>query len=364
MAAANPRLKRLTELGTSIWLDQVDRRMITSGELQRLVEERFLHGVTSNPAIFEQAIGGDDSYDEQIAELAGRQTGAREIYRALAFRDIQNACDVLRPVWKREHHADGFVSLEVDPDIAFDSARTTAQVREYWEAVDRPNLMIKIPGTDEGLDPIRDSLAAGININVTLLFDVGQYEKVMAAFIDGMTIRLDAGKPLDIHSVASFFVSRVDTEVDARLGDAHPELHGKAGVANARAAYRAYERVIGGEPFARLRAAGCPVQRPLWASTGTKNPAYSDVLYVDELAGPETVNTMPLKTLEAAADHSAVDSPRCTIDPSETLAALAAAGIDMADVTAKLLHDGVAKFVEPMDKLLARIEQARERVAL
>lgn len=363
MEAPNERLERLTELGTSIWLDQIHRELVTGGELQRLVDEFCVRGVTANPAIFEQAIDGNDAYDAQIAELAAAGRDALDIYRALAMTDIKGACDVLLPVWERTGHGDGFASFEVDPGLAFDSAATTAQVREYWQEIDRPNLMIKIPGTDEGLAPIADSLAAGINVNVTLLFDVGQYEKVMQAFIEGMTRRLEAGESLDVHSVASFFVSRVDTEVDERLGDAHPELHGTSGVANARAAYRAYQRVIGGEPFARLRAAGCPVQRPLWASTGTKNPAYSDVLYVDELAGPETVNTMPMATLEAAAGHSEATAPRCGLDPSATLSALDAAGIDMGDVTAKLLRDGVAKFDHSLDKLLAGIEQKRARVA-
>ncbi|MEI2701587.1 MAG: transaldolase [Baekduia sp.] len=356
MSEPNPRLARLTELGTSIWLDQLHRGLITSGDLARMTTEVCLRGVTSNPAIFKAAIVGNDAYDEQLAGLARSGADPREIYRALAIEDIQGACDALLGVWEATGHADGFVSFEVDPDLAFDTAQTLTQAKEYWARVDRPNLMIKIPGTDEGLPAITEALAAGINVNVTLLFAVEQYEKVMHAFIAGMERRLDAGQPLDVHSVASFFVSRVDTEVDERLGDAHPELLGQAGVANARAAYAAYERVIGGEQFARLRAAGAPVQRPLWASTGVKNPAYSDVLYVDELAGPDTVNTMPLDTLHAAADHSEVTEARCTIDPSETLSALAAAGIDMADVTATLLTQGVDKFVEPMDALLAAIE--------
>ena len=359
MSDPNPRLARLTELGTSIWLDQLHRGLITGGDLARMTTADCLRGVTSNPAIFKAAIVGNDAYDDQLAELARTGADAREIYRALAIEDIQGACDALRPVWEKTGHADGFVSFEVDPDLAFDTGQTLDQAKQYWERVGRPNLMIKIPGTDAGLPAITEALAAGVNVNVTLLFAVEQYEKVMHAFIDGMERRLDAGETLDVHSVASFFVSRVDTEVDARLGDAHPELLGVAGVANARAAYAAYERVIGGERFARLRAAGAPVQRPLWASTGVKNPAYSDVLYVDELAGPDTVNTMPLDTLRAAADHSEATEARCTVDPSETLSALAAAGIDMVDVTGTLLTQGVEKFVEPMDALLAAIDARR-----
>ncbi len=366
MAVSNPRLQRLTELGTSIWLDQMQRDLVRGGELARMVDEECLRGVTSNPAIFEKAIlgdGGASPYDEAIAELANAGASAREIYQQLAIEDVQGACDVLRPVWESSGGSDGFVSFEVDPDLAFDTDRTLEQAKEYWARVDRPNLMIKIPGTDEGLPAITEALAAGINVNVTLLFAVSQYEKVMHAFIAGLDRRRVEGLSLDVHSVASFFVSRVDTEVDARLGDNHPELHGKAGVANARAAYQAYERIVGGEPFAELRAEGAAVQRPLWASTGVKNPAYSPVLYVDELAGPDTVNTMPLDTLRAAGEHSEVTEPRCTIDPSETLAAIAAAGIDLDDVTDTLLKQGVDKFVEPMESLLAGIEQRRAQVS-
>ena len=359
MAVPNPRLQRLTELGTSIWLDQLHRQLITGGELARMTAEDCLRGVTSNPAIFEKSIVGNDAYDAQLADLARQGADAREIYRALAIEDIQGACDALLPVWEQTGGHDGFVSFEVDPDLAFDTGKTLAQAQEYWARVGRPNLMIKIPGTDEGLPAVTEPLAAGVNVNVTLLFAVEQYEKVMHAFIAGMERRLDAGLALDVHSVASFFVSRVDTEVDARLGDAHPHLLGTAGVANARAAYRAWQRVLGGEPFARLREAGAAAQRPLWASTGVKNPAYPDVLYVDELAGPQTVNTMPLDTLRAAADHSEPVPDGCAADPSETLAALADAGIDLADVTQTLLPQGVQKFVEPMDALLAAIDAKR-----
>ncbi len=361
MADINPRLARLTELGTSIWLDQMHRELVKGGELARHVAENSLRGVTSNPAIFEKAILGNDAYDEQIARLAGEGASAHTIYQEVAIEDVQGACDVLRGVWESSGGADGFVSFEVDPDLAFDTDKTLNQALEYWGRVNRPNLMIKIPGTDEGLPAVTAALAAGLNVNVTLLFAVSQYEKVMHAFIAGMEQRLDAGESLGVHSVASFFVSRVDSEVDTRLKaiGGHDDLLGLAGVANARAAYQAYERVIGGEPFARLRAAGAPVQRPLWASTGVKDPAYSDVLYVDELAGPETVNTMPLDTLLAAADHSEAHEARCTIDPTDTLAAIAAAGIDMDDVTDVLLKDGVAKFVTPMEQLLAGIETKR-----
>jgi transaldolase len=362
-ATVNERLARLTALGTSIWLDQIRRSLVQTGELRRLVEEYCLRGVTSNPAIFEKAILGSPEYDDQIAQMAGSGADARGIYQAIAIQDVQEACDVLRSVYDDTDGYDGYVSLEVDPDLAFDTARTMEQAREYWGRVDRPNLMIKIPGTDEGLPAIEQMLYEGLNINVTLLFKVEQYEKVVDRFIAAMERRHAEGKSLDIHSVASFFVSRVDTEVDKRLEKlGRTDLEGRAGVANARAAYQSFLRVFHGDRFAALHEAGCPVQRPLWASTGVKNPKYSDTMYVDELAGPETVNTMPMATLDAAADHSEATEPRVQIDPSDDLRALAEAGIDMTDVTDKLLRDGVAAFVTPMEKLLAGIESKREAI--
>jgi transaldolase len=363
--SVNERLARLTALGTSIWLDQIERRLVEGGELARLIREESLRGMTSNPAIFEKAILGSEAYDEQIHDLVGQGADPRTIYQAVAIRDVQNAADVLRTVYDETGGYDGYVSFEVDPDLAFDTDKTIAQAKEYWERVDRPNLMIKIPGTDEGLPAIEQSLYDGININVTLLFKVQQYEKVIQAFIRGLERRLDEGKPVDgIHSVASFFVSRVDTEVDKRLEAAgNTELQGRAGVANARAAYQLYLKYFKGEPFRRLAEAGVPVQRPLWASTGVKNPKYKDTMYVDELAGPETVNTMPIATLEAAGDHSEATEALVLADPAEDLEALAGAGIDMDDVTDKLLRDGVDAFVTPMESLLEGIDAKRKAVA-
>jgi transaldolase len=364
-ASVNERLARLTALGTSIWLDQIERKLVEGGELARLVEEESLRGMTSNPAIFEKAILGSEEYDDQIAKLAGEGADARTIYQAIAIQDVQGAADVLRTVYDATDGYDGYVSLEVDPDLAFDTDKTIAQAQEYWGRVDRPNLMIKIPGTDEGLPAITETLYAGINVNVTLLFKVEQYEKVIDAFLAGLERRVDEGLPVDnLHSVASFFVSRVDTEVDKRLEAAgNTELQGKAGVANARAAYQSFLKVFHGDRFNKLREAGAPVQRPLWASTGVKNPKYKDTMYVDELAGPEIVNTMPVATLEAAGDHSEATEARVTIDPSEDLKALADAGIDMGDVTDKLLKDGVDAFVTPMEKLLDGIDAKRKAVA-
>jgi transaldolase / glucose-6-phosphate isomerase len=363
-ARVNPRLQALTEAGTSIWLDQVRRDLVSSGELQRMVEEDCLRGVTSNPAIFEGAILGSPEYDDQLAELAREGVDNREIYRRIAVRDIQEACDVLRGVWDRSGGADGFVSLEVDPDIADDTDKTIAQARELWELVDRPNAMIKIPGTDAGLPAITQALFEGINVNVTLLFRVEQYVRVIDAYLDAMERRHEEGLPLDVHSVASFFVSRVDSAVDKLLPE-DSDLRGKAGLANAREAYRRFKAVFhDGERFAALREAGCPVQRPLWASTGVKDPAYPDTLYVDGLAGPDTVNTMPLATLSAAAERAEVDPARPTVeeDPSRVLRALAEAGVDLDEVTESLLQEGLSKFVDPMEALLEGIDDKREAV--
>jgi transaldolase/glucose-6-phosphate isomerase len=359
----NERLAAITEAGTSIWLDQVRRSLVETGELQRMVEEESLRGVTSNPAIFEKAILGSPDYDEQLEELARAGGDTRGIYRAMAVRDIQEACDVMRPVWEATDHYDGYVSLEVDPDLAFDTDLTNTQAREYWEAVDRPNLMIKIPGTDEGVPAIEQQIYEGRNINVTLLFGVQAYTRIAEAFIRGMERRHAEGKDLDVHSVASFFVSRVDTEVDKRLEAlGREDLQGRAGLANARNAYGRFKELFHGERFAVLREAGAPVQRPLWASTGVKNPEYSDVMYVDGLIAPQTVNTMPMATLNAAAEHSEVTGATADQDPTEDLQALADAGIDLDEVTDKLLSDGVDAFVTPMEKLLRGIESKREAI--
>ena len=359
----NERLAALTAAGTSVWLDQIRRGMIESGELARMVREDSLRGVTSNPAIFEKAILGSPDYDEDIAEAASEGLSAREVYRRLAVRDVQLAADVLRGVYDDTGGYDGYVSLEVAPRLAHDTEGTLEQARLYWGLVDRPNLMIKIPATPEGVPAIEQALYEGLNVNVTLLFGVAPYEDVMRAFIRAMRRRHAEGLALDRHSVASFFVSRVDTEVDKRLAAAGREdLQGRAGLANARAAYAAFQRVFGGDEFAELRAAGCPVQRPLWASTGVKNPAYPDTLYVYGLVAPDTVNTMPLATLQAAAGEGEVTGATAADDPSADLAALADAGIDLEDVTDQLLRDGIEAFVVPMNKLLSGIEAKREAI--
>jgi len=360
----NERLAALTAAGTSIWLDQLSRGLLETGELARMVQEDSLQGVTSNPAIFEKSILGSADYDEDLKRLADEGKSAREIYRALALHDVRAAADVLRPVYDRTEGYDGYVSWEVAPRLAHDTEGTMEQAHMYWDLVDRPNLMIKIPATPEGIPAIEQALYDGMNINVTLLFAVEQYEAVMEAFVKAMERRLADGKPLDRHSVASFFVSRVDTEVDKRL-DAlgNTDLKGRAGLANARAAYKAFQNVFEGERFAKLRDAGCPVQRPLWASTGVKNPAYPATLYVWGLVAPHTVNTMPMPTLDAARSEGGVQGATGAEDPAADLQALAEAGIDLSDVTAKLLRDGIEAFMVPMQKLLDGIETKRTAIA-
>ncbi len=363
VAAVNERLQALTAAGTSVWLDQIRRSMIEGGELARMVEEESLRGVTSNPAIFEKAILGSSDYDEDVAAGAREGLEAEAIYERLAIHDVQLACDVLRTVYDSSGGADGFVSLEVAPELAFDTDATLDQAREFWKRVDRPNLMIKVPGTDEGLPAIEELLYEGIHVNVTLLFSVEQYEKVMETFIRAMERRHADGRPLDRHSVASFFVSRVDTMVDKQLDQqGRQDVAGRAGLANARKAYQAFKATFHGERFAELREAGCPVQRPLWASTGVKNPEYDETMYVYGLVAPDTVNTMPLPTLQAAAKQGEVTGATADQDPADDLRALEDAGIDLAHVTEDLLQAGIDAFVTPFTKLLKGIDAKREAI--
>src|SRR4051812_20191666 len=362
-AGVNERLAALTSAGVSVWLHPLPRPLREGGEGQRMIDEDSLRGVTSNPAIFEKAILGSEDYDDQLEELAKEGASGRDTYRALVVRDVQAAADVLRPVYDATGHADGYVSLEVEPDLAHDTEGTLEAARLYWGLVDRPNLMIKIPGTHEGVPAIEEAIYAGINVNVTLLFGVEAYAQVAEAFIRGLERRKAEGKSTDIHSVASFFVSRVDSEVDKRLEKlGREDLRGIAGLANARAAYQRFKELFHGDRFAKLREAGAPVQRPLWASTGGKDPQYPDTMYVDGLVAPETVNTMPLDTLMAAGDHGEVTGATADQDPTEDMRRLADAGIDMTDVTKKLLDDGIDKFITPMLKLMAGIESQREAV--
>jgi transaldolase / glucose-6-phosphate isomerase len=361
--AVNERLAALTAAGTSIWLDQIRRTLITSGELERMIREESLRGVTSNPAIFEKAILGSTDYDDQIEELARSGVDSEGIYEEIAIKDVQLACDVFRPLWEEAGGGDGFVSLEVGPSAAHDTEETMRQARDFWKRVDRPNLMIKIPGTTEGVPAVEEALYEGINVNITLLFAVESYENVMEAYIRAMERRHEEGKPLHLRSVASFFVSRVDTEVDKRLDEiGRSDLRGTAAVANARSAYLRFRDVFGGERFAALREAGCPVQRPLWASTGVKDPHYLETKYVETLVGENTVNTMPMPTLLACAEQLEVTPGTAEQDPSAELQALADAGIDMTDVTETLLRDGIEKFIVPFDRLVESIESTREGI--
>jgi transaldolase/glucose-6-phosphate isomerase len=364
-ANVNPRLKALTEAGVSVWLDQIRRSLVEGGELHRLVTEDSLRGLTSNPSIFEKAILGSSDYDDELRELAQEDIDARAIFEQLAIRDLQGAADILAEVFEQSGGRDGFVSMEVMPEMAHQTEESLAAARSYWERLDRPNAMIKIPGTPEGIPAIEQAIYEGININVTLLFSVAAYEDVVEAYIRGLERRHEEGKSLEMNSVASFFVSRVDTAVDKQLEQlGREDLRGTAAVANARDAYRRFGQLFSGERWERLAAAGAAVQRPLWASTGTKNPQYSDTLYVDNLIGRDTVNTMPMATLLAVADHSEPVPDSASIDPTSTLEALREAGIDLGQVTDQLLVDGVEQFEVAMKGLLDGIDERRAAVRL
>jgi transaldolase len=352
-------LAALTGAGVSIWLDDLSRERLTSGSLADLVTHDQVVGVTTNPTIFAKAITGGDAYDGQVRDLAARGVDVGEALRALTTFDVRWACDVLRPVYDTTGGVDGRVSIEVDPRLAHDTQATIAEARALWWAVDRPNLFIKIPAARQGLAAIAECLAEGISINVTLIFSLSRYGAVMDAFLDGMQRAHNAGHDLSsIASVASFFVSRVDAEVDSRLdkiGTAEAaELRGRAAIANARLAYQHYEQVVASPRWARLQAAGARPQRPLWASTSTKDPAYPDTRYVVDLVAPGVVNTMPEATLRAVADHGEVpaDSVRARYDDAQqVLDGLRALGIDYGDVVQTLEDDGVAKFDASWDRL-------------
>jgi transaldolase len=373
---ANPKVEALLKQGQSIWQDDIARSMLITGKLASTIKDVGVRGLTSNPTIFEKAISGGTDYDAQISELLGEGKAAQDIFEALEVSDLQGALDLFRPIYDQSEGRDGFCSIEVFPDAARDANQTRIQTRRLWDEVNRPNLMVKIPGTAEGAPVVGEMLAQGININITLLFSIAAYERVAWAYVEALEKRAAAGQPIDrIASVASFFVSRVDTLVDKMLdekiasdpGNAakYEALKGKIAVANAKLAYAKYQEIFGGDRFAKLKAAGARPQRPLWASTGTKNPAYSDTLYVDTLVGPDTVNTMPEKTIAAFLDHGsterAVDKD---VDQSRQLMAdLAAAGIDIDAVTHQLEEEGIASFVKSFESLLDGVEAKRSQLA-
>jgi transaldolase len=367
------KLQELQAFGQSFWLDNLGRGLLRSGELARWVREDGLRGVTSNPSIFEKSIGGSRDYEEALARLAPSARSAKALYERLAIQDIQDAADVLRPVHDQSEGLDGYVSLEVSPALAHDLEGTLAEARRLWTEVGRPNLMIKVPATPAGIPAIERLIAEGVNVNVTLLFSVAAYEQVAEAHLAGLEARAASGGDVRrVASVASFFVSRVDTAVDALLqekiaaaGPAGAEplrrLLGKAAVANARVAYASWQELVAGVRWRSVSARGARPQRLLWASTGTKNPAYRDVVYVEELIGRDTVNTMPPATAEAFRDHGriaeALDGRGA--EARDVLQALAAAGVPLERVSERLLAEGVRLFAEAFEKLLAVVERAR-----
>ncbi len=357
---ATSRLHQLSELGQSVWIDFLSRDMLRSGKLLRLMEEDAVVGVTSNPTIFQKAIAAGDAYDEQLRGELGDVSDPKELFLRLAVKDVQSACDVLRTVWDEGGGRDGYVSLEVDPTLAYDTEGTIAEAVRLHELVDRPNLFVKIPATEPGLPAIEEMIARGKSINVTLIFSLQRYSEVAEAYVRGLERLVDAGgDPSTVASVASFFVSRVDTEADRRLEETGgPEdLQGKLAVANAKLAYQRYQEIFSGGRWDALAERSATTQRCLWASTSTKNPAYRDVIYVEELIGPQTVNTMPEETIGAFQEHGrvALTLEQGIEEAREVLRRLAEAGIDYDDVTATLEREGVDKFAESFAELLEGI---------
>lgn len=354
------RLHQLSELGQSVWIDVLSRDMLRSGELERLAEEDAVVGVTSNPTIFQKAIAAGDAYDEQLKEELEGERDPKELFIRLAGRDVGEACDLLRRVWDAGGGQDGYVSIEVDPTLAYDTEATIAEAQRLHELIDRPNLYVKIPATEAGLPAIEEMIARGKSINVTLIFSLERYVEVAEAYVRGVERLVETGgDPSSIASVASFFVSRVDTEADRRLDElgGHDDLKGRLAVANAKLAYQRYKEIFAGERWEPLAAAGATPQRCLWASTSTKNPEYRDVMYVEELIGPKTVNTMPLETVAAFQDHGqvALTLEQGLDEAQRVLERLAAAGVDYDDVTATVEREGVEKFSDSFAELIEGI---------
>jgi len=367
---AKNTLQDLHDVGQSIWLDSIDRRILQDGELDRRIRDDALTGMTSNPTIFQKALSSSNAYDEQITEAEDKGLTSWELFELLETTDVRDACDHFAGVYSSTRGGDGYVSIEVSPGVSHSADASVEEARRLWKTVDRPNLMVKIPGTPEGAVAVRRLIAEGINVNITLLFAIEAHERVIDAYIAGLEDRVKAGKPIDgLHSVASFFVSRVDTEVDKRLdaliakADAAEKerlkmLKGRAAIANAKLAYRLFRQKFAGPRWEALAKRGARLQRPLWASTSTKNPEYRDVMYVEELIGPDTVDTMPPATIDAFREHGVVDK---TVDKKVAAAEgllkeVEAVGISIKDVTAKLLVDGIASFQKSFDELIAGLE--------
>jgi transaldolase len=368
------QLQRLHDAGQSIWLDFIDRTILQNGDLARRIRDEAVTGMTSNPTIFEKALAEGTAYDAQLASVGSDGDATPQaLFEHIATEDVRNACDAFRPTYDVTRGADGYVSIEVSPGVARDTKRTTDEARRLWASVGRPNVLIKVPGTVEGARAVRELTAAGINVNITLLFAVEAHARVIEAYLAGLEDRVRAGQPIDrLASVASFFVSRVDTEVDKRLDalagqrsgadrDRLLSLRGRAAIANAKQAYQLFVQRFAGSRWTALAEKGAHVQRPLWASTSTKNPAYRDVMYVEQLIGPNTVNTLPPATLDAFRDHGVVAR---TVDADlpeadRAIADIEAAGISMTDVTDQLLRDGIASFQKSYDSLLAGLERKR-----
>ena len=372
----NPLLQ-LKDFGQSVWYDNIDRAQLADGQFKRMLDEDGIVGVTANPTIFEKSISAGHAYDEQMDQLIKESKSTNEIYEALIIRDIQTVADLLKPIYDRTNGLDGYVSLEVSPELAHDTNGTIAEVRRFYKMVDRPNLMIKIPGTPEGIPAIKQALTDGINVNITLIFSLDTYKEVAEAYISALEDRNAEGKDIStIGSVASFFVSRVDTLVDKMLGDKEKatsdsaeqqklkSLEGKAAIANARVVYQEFKKIFHSPRFETLKHSGAHVQRPLWASTSTKNPAYRDVLYAEELIGPDTVDTMPLETIEKFSDHGKAaltiekDIPQAHAD----LDALEQVGIHYDQVTKQLQDEGVEKFADSFHQLFKGIDDKKKAI--
>jgi transaldolase len=356
------KLREIEALGQSIWIDNLNRQLLDDGTLRSLIEDDGISGVTSNPTIFEKGIGQSDRYDDAFREVAADIDDHREVFERLAYRDVWEACELLRPVFEETEGGDGYVSFELPASLAFDAEGSIEAAVRHRDALDRPNVLIKVPGTEPGVRAFEELTARGVNVNVTLLFAVERHREIAGAYLRGLERRVEAGEPVDRSaSVASFFVSRVDTKVDKLLEQkGREELRGRAAVANAKLAYAAFQEIFAGERWERLRAAGASVQRPLWGSTSTKNPDYPDTLYVDELIGPDTVNTMPDATIEAARDHA---TPERTVDRDvdgarELLRELESIGIDFDDIVLRqLVDEGVQAFAASYDSLLRTLER-------